>query len=456
MRPTQLYTTTVALAALSHVALAGANAPGGSLLLHDLPPGHVYPDNAHTWNPLGGAVNNYHIPTIRSAVDGYLQANYNTGQRRVRIMLWHGRNGSSPYYQLFGDPVIVGTVIWSGTGNFPSITRENLAALLTKVRDIGYQEVLVALGPQGHNYVGPWLDRSVYAPHDTDGDGIYANNFFAPPSCSPSAYPGDNDGDGIDDIDSLPFPCHDLWRGSISAWETANEDYFQENWSVIYNIYPLVTGIPGLLVKVDLGNEYTVEQDCSNPECNGSGDRAGGASRYEAGHVGDIFYHKLWGKRANYMWRLWGNVRSVFGSNALTGGFSFETGGGLAAITRKVRGAYQIYDSVGRPYYVVSHFYDENWIGGPDAGQMFEQLHNALNSVGATGEGVIVGESYWNDAKTANDLNLKSYLGRTIWYLIQWPIVRGDGTNGCSQGTGCFVDADGGVMQFQNYTTRGF
>lgn len=430
----------------------GIHSAGGSTLIPSLPPGQLAPDNLHTWNPIGGAVNNYHL--LSASVDNYLQANYNNGQRIVRILLWFKRGGSVP--SLFSQ---VGTVIDSTGGNFPAQTRANLVSILQKIKTIGYAEVLISFGPIGHNYAGPWLDRNGNGElHDYDVDGISTNSFFRPPGCSPD-YPTDPEGYGLD---THLYPCHELWRGSAgdngALWETGpngNEDYYQENWGVIRNIYPLVVNIPGLQVKVDLGNESYVELDESDAAYDAAGRQ--------------ILHHRIWGRRAYYMKKLWADFNAAFGRN-YTGGFSIATGdiGGdtLAAIDKRVKGAYQIYDldSVGRPYFVLAHFYDES-LWSPEnsstAGQMFQQLHLSLNSVGAISEGVAIGEAYWNDALTADFINEKASLGRTVYYLLQWPYVRYNPglylfLPQCPLPSGCFVQRNGGVMDFSKYTARGF
>lgn len=83
---------------------------------------------------------NSNIPAIQAR----LQSMYNAGQRRLRLMIFHGNGISS------------GTVMDSAGGNLSAQHRSNLASVLTAARNTGFVEVVVALGPQGSNDPGGW------------------------------------------------------------------------------------------------------------------------------------------------------------------------------------------------------------------------------------------------------------------------------------------------------------
>jgi hypothetical protein len=444
------YVFALALLLTASATPGNAYSPGGSTLgVHDFPTGYVGPDNIHTWDPPTGTVLNYHIASVRSVVDNQLQLMYNEGQRRARLFLWFKSDAPNM------PPIGAGkTVLRSSGGNFSPQVQANIVALITTLRNMGYEEILVAFGGVGYDYIGPWGDRnSSVTPHDYDVDGIYSSSFTRPPGCNASSYPPDA---SYTLVDSLPDtdPCHELWRGSVSSWSSRNEDLFQESWNVIYNIYPLVTSVSGITVKVDLGNEYSV-------------DLTGETSHYDSGHDQQIAYHLTWGKRAEFMRRLWANFVIVYGK-AQTVGFSTgicdmknepSTGTFVpCSMAATVNGARQVYDAYGygTPYLYEVHLYDKVHINNPaghqvgmTAKEQLDSFDSALTAKG-DGAGLVIGESYYNDATTAS--SVATFSARTLYYLIQWPLVR----NTVSPYSDYHIDVNGGLYSFANYKSHGF
>ena len=406
---------------LPHASLGSeAKGPGGTVFgIHVLPAGYKLPDNVHDWDPISGSVNNYHVPQVRAQVNAEIQQLYQTGQRRSRLFLWHRRDALAPED---APNRVIGTVLKSLGGDFSPQVMENLQDILKTMHATGFQEIEIVFGAVGQNYPFWWYDRLTAGqplpiPHDNDADGVYDSLFMVPPGCQANVYPGD-----FAPADAFPFPCHELWRGSATEWTTgpdSNEDYYQENWNVIYNVWPVLKeAAAGMIVRVDLCPECEVPTD-DNP------------AHYESGHAGDLLYHLAQGKRALYTLRLWVDFNLNF-SKSDTVGFSIISGT-AEQVDAAIRGAYQIYDRtiLGRPYLIDQHIYhapERNM----SAAQQLQQMDRTLKALGDYHTGVIVGESYTNDPDTAVSLN-NSGVTRTIWYLCQFLFVRHDnpdGTNG--------------------------
>lgn len=89
-----------------------------------------------------GVIYNYDVAT--STINEQLASMYVSGQRRLRIMIFHGHG-------LGG-----GTLMDSTGGNFAPRFRNNLTNLLAAIRNQGYVEVEIAFGPQGPNVPLSW------------------------------------------------------------------------------------------------------------------------------------------------------------------------------------------------------------------------------------------------------------------------------------------------------------
>lgn len=84
-----------------------------------------------------GIIVNYH--SVTATIDAQLQGMYDNGQRRIRFLIFHGRG-------LAG-----GTNMDSTGGDLPAQCKTNFSNLLAKLIAIGYEEVIVAMAPQGPN-----------------------------------------------------------------------------------------------------------------------------------------------------------------------------------------------------------------------------------------------------------------------------------------------------------------
>ena len=151
----------------------------------------------------------------------------------------------------------------------------------------------------------------------------------------------------------------------------------QENWNLIYNLMPIIQGA-GIACQVDLGNEL------SPP----SGNYA-------------------W---THYSRKLWTNFKLVF-ERANTVGFSLPQAASRASNMRAVYG-----DTP--PYTFEVHIYD-------DAYNAFRGLDKAMDNIGYKVPGWIVGESYYNDDLSANQIQQAGPASsRVVHFLTQWPLTR--------------------------------
>ena len=94
-----------------------------------------------------GVIKNYHKPWARAKVDSQLQAMYDSGQRRLRIPIFH-IHPNMPWS---------GTLLSSAGGNLSQQHQDNFRDLLTKIRDVQFEEVIIGFFPQGVNGPKRWL-----------------------------------------------------------------------------------------------------------------------------------------------------------------------------------------------------------------------------------------------------------------------------------------------------------
>jgi hypothetical protein len=192
---------------------------------------------------------------------------------------------------------------------------------------------------------------------------------------------------------------HPLGANAPDTWSRFDEVLYQENWSLIQNLHPIIAAA-GVLYRIDLMNE--------------------GAPTLNQNPLRD------------YAKRLWSDYTSTFGK-ADTVGFSII---GDPARIQQLPAVYG-----GNPPNVFDlHFYDNEY-------QSFRATNDAMNQIGYH-QGWVLGEAYYNDAVAAKDLHRASIdTTRRIYYLTQWPITR---TRHCAD-----VDI-ASPAHYSNYSTQGF
>ena len=91
-----------------------------------------------------GVLKNFDSPSIKERVAVQLQSMFDSGQRRLRIMIYHGRNST-------------GTVL------VPDDDVEGLLEdLLLHIKNAGFQEIMVAMGPVGENRPSHQIIDEIY------------------------------------------------------------------------------------------------------------------------------------------------------------------------------------------------------------------------------------------------------------------------------------------------------
>jgi hypothetical protein len=401
-----------AMAILTSIStiLAGALATGGSVLTwYDKTwPGKRWTDsngkfNLHTWNPPTGIILGY-VPPNTATINAQLQEMYGNGQRKFKLIIWHKRNANDH-----------GTVLKSQGGTLSATARNNICNLLVFLRSLQATEVIVEFAPLGFNYVGTNYNPNYWGTL-TDQLSTGAPNGDTDP-CTAGIQSNYNGHAG-------------LWEGPESEWTSCNQSYFNENWGVIKDLYPLTQSVEGLLVKVCLGAEYAPPSYNNTPGCNGpSGPSNSDGCLYDAdpNNFTNPFQDATWGKRSKYVKLMWSNFVNTFGVGAKQKTIGFSTSGESADNTsRYIRGLYKVYDAsgVGRPYLTSVHIYNHS-SGEPEkaASKYLERTHYTLNAIGEYTQGIIVGEAYYNDSETGPSLSAgQSDIPRTIFFLLQWPI----------------------------------
>lgn len=254
-----------------------------------------------------GVINRYHVAT--STIRNQLQSMFAAGQRRLRLGIFHWRNGDT------------GTVMSSATGDLSPQNRANLAGVLAAVKSIGYAEVEIAFHALGDNNPGSW-----------------------------------------------------------SAWR---EDYYQENWNLIWNLHPLIAAA-GIPYRIDLLNEGMPMT--SEPQV-----------------------------RADYARRLWNDYTWNFGK-ADTVGFSLTVW-----LADRVRRFGEVYGN-NPPDVFELHFYGDSHNGTER--EQFVAAHDEMTRLGYH-QPWIAGETYFNDATAASGIRQAiDQTGRDVLYLTQWPLTR--------------------------------
>jgi hypothetical protein len=184
-----------------------------------------------------------------------------------------------------------------------------------------------------------------------------------------------------------------------AQWGVFVESYYQENWNLIYNLHPIIQNA-GIHYRIDLLNEAIPApgQDALR----------------------------------DYARRLWIDYTLTFGKNDTLGFSIIPDPARIARMPEVYQGNY--------PYLLDVHLYG-------NAYQTFKNVKSQLNSMGIN-SGWIIGESFYNDAQAAQEINAAiNETGQTVYYVAQWPLTR---AVRCS-------DVDVAVpSQFNNWLAQGF
>jgi len=165
-----------------------------------------------------------------------------------------------------------------------------------------------------------------------------------------------------------------------TKWTTFSADYYQENWSLIQNLHPVIAGA-GIPYHIDLSNE---------------GIPPSGFAAF-----------------LQYSQELWNDYVSMFGSGD-TIGFSIIADAAHLSQVNVVYGT-SAYGNHGSPPLFDVHIYT-------DAGNSFESAFNALNAQGYQGVPWVIGEAFYNDATEASALRqAANSTGQKVLYLTEWP-----------------------------------
>lgn len=193
--------------------------------------------------------------------------------------------------------------------------------------------------------------------------------------------------------------------GNFAAnWSAWNEDVYQENWNLIYHLHPVISGA-GVPYRIDLCNEAVPAS--SQPVL------------------------------LQYAQRLWSDYTYVFGKDD-TCGFSV-----IGSDTDRIKNIPNVYRG-NPPYLFDFHFYRNS----VDEYQQFVSAHALMNQLGYGGQGWTISEAYYNDATAAANLHRAiTDTGRTVFWLLQWPV---------RPGAACADVSVAPPLDFSAYTSQGF
>ena len=167
------------------------------------------------------------------------------------------------------------------------------------------------------------------------------------------------------------------------VWSTFSSDYYNEDWTLIQNLRPILAG-SGIPYHIDLLNE-------------------GIPPLAVGGYAPLLQYDQM----------LWNDYVVAYGSGD-TIGFSIIADAVHANSVSAVYGA-SAYGNHGAPPLFDVHIYDET-------GTSFATAYSSLKSQGYAGVDWIIGEAYYNDAAEAASLRQQiAATGQTVLYLTQWP-----------------------------------
>lgn len=192
-----------------------------------------------------------------------------------------------------------------------------------------------------------------------------------------------------------------------TKWTTFSTDYYQENWSLIQNLHPIVAGA-GIPYHIDLSNEG----------------------------IPPVGFAAL----LQYSQELWNDYVAMFGSND-TIGFSIIADGAHESQVSVVYGP-SPYGNHGSPQLFDVHIYN-------DAANSFASAFNSLDAQGYQGVPWIIGEAFYNDATEAAALRqAANTTGQKVLYLTEWPETA---DQGCDPNVNIAPPSD-----FSNYQAQGF
>jgi hypothetical protein len=190
-------------------------------------------------------------------------------------------------------------------------------------------------------------------------------------------------------------------------WATFSSDYFQENWSLIQNLRPIISAA-GIPYHLDLMNEGIPPP----------------------GYAPMLQYDQM----------LWNDYVSMFGSSD-TLGFSIIADSAHLPQVSAVYGP-SAFGSNGSPQLFDVHIYDET-------GASFATAFSSLNTQGYGAVPWIIGEAFYNDATEAAALRQEANsTGQKVSYLTEWPVTA---DRSCSPDVNVAPPAD-----FSNYQAQDF
>jgi hypothetical protein len=274
--------------------------------------------------------------------------NYNTAAATINAQLQLMYNNGQRRLRIpifFARGINSGTIMDSTGGNLSSQFRSNLANFLAAIKAAGFLDIEVGFFPQANN--------------------------------------------------------------DPTRWTTFSDDYFEENWSVIQNLRPIISA-SGIPYHLDLQNEGIPP----------------------AGYAALLQYDQM----------LWNDYVSAFGSND-TLGFSIIADSAHVGQVTAVYGP-SPYGSSGSPGLFDVHIYDET-------GAEFGIAFISLNAQGYQGVPWIIGEAYYNDATEAAALRQQAdSTGQKVLYLTEWPLTSGQS---CDPNVNVAPPSD-----FSNYQAQDF
>lgn len=274
--------------------------------------------------------------------------NYNTAGTTINSQLQLMYNNGERRLRIpifFARGINSGTIMDSTGGNLSSQFQSNLANLLAAIKAAGFVEVEVGFFPQANN--------------------------------------------------------------DPTSWTTFSADYFQENWSLIQNLRPIIAG-SGITYHLDLQNEGIPP----------------------AGYAALLQYDQM----------LWNDYVAAFGSSD-TLGFSIIADSAHVGQVATVYGP-SAYGSNGSPQLFDVHIYDET-------GAEFGTAFTSLNAQGYGGVPWIIGEAYYNNAAEAAALRQQANsTGQKVLYLTEWPETS---DQSCDPNVNVAPPADFSNYQAQNF-----
>ena len=190
-------------------------------------------------------------------------------------------------------------------------------------------------------------------------------------------------------------------------WTAFSGDYFQENWSLIQNLRPII-----------VANDISYHLDLMNEGIPPPG----------------------YAPMLQYSQMLWNDYVSMFGS-ADTVGFSIIADSAHAGQVGTVYGP-SSYGNSGSPQVFDVHIYDET-------GGSFATTFSSLSAQGYQGVPWIIGEAFYNDATEAASLRHQANsTGQKVLYLTEWPLTS---DLNCSTDVNVAPPSD-----FSNYQAQAF